>query len=520
LQVRRRSRPCGKASRRTTPRRAEGHRLAPGNSIDTLNINGDLTFDPGARFEVEVNNSKSDQANVDGTATLGGTVHVSNLGIQTIKSYTILTANGGIFDTFDEVEFLGFNFMFVDPQLTYGDSEVMLTFGRNGVAFCDVARTTNQCATANALDSLGAESEVFKAVASLTNEEDARAAFDSLSGEIHASLTGQLVNQSYFVRAAILARLWQAFQSGGSGTTNMASAPLTTTPMMALGLGSGDTVPVSNSSLAVWAHGFGSWGTFEGNGNAASLDATTGGFLTGMDGLMTDQVRLGLLAGYSHSSFDADARASSGSAENYHLGLYAGTQWGDLGLRAGLAYTWSDIETNRAVIIPTLTNRLNADYDAGTFQAFGELGYRLKTAAGTFEPFANLAYVSLETDDFTEEGGATALHGHGTTTDVTFATVGLHAATHFDLGSSRLTFEGTLGWRHAFGDTLPTASLSFAGSDTFTIAGVPIAEDAAIIEAGVGLEFAPNATLGLAYQGQIAEDSAQHGVKGDLTIRF
>src|SRR5690606_18518301 len=57
---------------------------------------------------------------------------------------------------------------------------------------------------------------------------------------------------------------------------------------------------------------------------------------------------------------------------------------------------------------------------------------------------------------------------------------------------------------HAFGDIIPTAALSFAGSDFFAIAGVPIAEDAAVIEAGLGLELAPNATLGVAYQGQIA----------------
>src|SRR5690606_21355139 len=115
---------------------------------------------------------------------------------------------------------------------------------------------------------------------------------------------------------------------------------------------------------------FGAWGTFDGNGNAASLDTSTGGLLTGVDGLIADQVRAGLLVGYSHSSFDADERASSGSADSYHFGLYAGTQWGDLGLRAGLAYTWSDIETNRAAILFNPTDRLSADYDAGTFQAF------------------------------------------------------------------------------------------------------------------------------------------------------
>lgn len=123
---------------------------------------------------------------------------------------------------------------------------------------------------------------------------------------------------------------------------------------------------------------------------------------------------------------------------------------------------------------------------------------------GTFEPFANLAYVSLDTNDFTEEGGAAALRGRGMRTEATFTTVGFHAAVNFSLGPTNVTFDGTLGWRHAFGDIIPTAALSFAGSDFFAIAGVPIAEDAAVIEAGLGLELAPNATLGVAYQGQIA----------------
>jgi uncharacterized protein with beta-barrel porin domain len=33
----------------------------------------------------------------------------------------------------------------------------------------------------------------------------------------------------------------------------------------------------------------------------------------------------------------------------------------------------------------------------------------------------------------------------------------------------------TLGWRHAFGDTMPLSTQAFAGSDAFTVAGVPFA---------------------------------------------
>src|SRR5690606_2084662 len=105
------------------------------------------------------------------------------------------------------------------------------------------------------------------------------------------------------------------------------------------------------------------------------MDTSTGGFLTGIDAPLTPNWRLGLVAGYSHSSFEVDERASSGNSDNYHLGLYAGGKWNALRLTGGLAYTWHDIVTSRSVVFPGFSDSLSADYNAGTFQAFGEAGY-------------------------------------------------------------------------------------------------------------------------------------------------
>ena len=116
---------------------------------------------------------------------------------------------------------------------------------------------------------------------------------------------------------------------------------------------------------------------------------------------------------------------------------------------------------------------------------FGELAYKADAGRFKFEPFANLAYVSVHTDGFTETGGAAALTSAGSTTDATFTTLGLRGSTDFALGGINATARGMLGWRHAFGDVTPTSSFAFAGGDTFTIAGVPIARDAAVIEAGL-----------------------------------
>jgi fibronectin-binding autotransporter adhesin len=49
---------------------------------------------------------------------------------------------------------------------------------------------------------------------------------------------------------------------------------------------------------------------------------------------------------------------------------------------------------------------------------------------------------------------------------------------------------------------------------------VPIAKNAAVVEAGLDLAISQSATLGLSYTGQLAEDTQDHAFKGVLAVRF
>lgn len=231
--------------------------------------------------------------------------------------------------------------------------------------------------------------------------------------------------------------------------------------------------------------------------------------------------RLGAVAGYSQTSFAARDRAASGSSDNVHLGLYGGTSWGDLAFRTGAAYTWHDITTNRSVAFPGFGDSLNGKYAAGTMQIFGELAYGMDMGAARFEPFANLAYVNLHTDGFTERGGEAALTSPSAITDATFTTLGLRASTSFRLGEATVTAKGTLGWRHALGDVTPDAMMRFAGGgDAFSIGGVPIARDAAVVEAGLDFNLSPNAVLGISYGGQFGSGRTDQSVRASLSVKF
>jgi outer membrane autotransporter protein len=490
---------------------ASGGTIAPGNSIGTLTVKGDIAFDAGSAYLAEINPAlDSDLIDASGRATIGGgTVYaLKAAGVYAPGSrWTIVGAGGGVTGTFDALDQ---NMPFVDLALAYDANHVYIDAARNGVAFCDVAMTFNQCSTGDGLESTGGGNPVYDAVAALPDAGSARVALDALSGEIYASARSALIEDSHFVRDAVNKRIRSAFGDP--------SAPALS--VMAYGEGGPRLVAPDSAGPVAWGHAFGAWGSFDGDGNAAAMDTATGGFLAGVDGEVASGVRLGLLAGYSHSTFDVDARASSGSSDNYHLGLYAGGRWDALRLSGGLAYAWHDIETGRSVAFPGFGDRLTGDYSAGTFQAFGEAGYRIGMGAVSIEPFANLAYVNLTTDGFTEKGGAAALAVHGETTEATFTTLGLHLSSTFDLGGMTATARGTFGWRHAFGDVTPTSIHAFAGGDAFTVAGVPIAKDAALVEAGLDLDLSEAATFGIAYQGQFGDGAMQNGLNANLRVGF
>ncbi len=103
---------------------------------------------------------------------------------------------------------------------------------------------------------------------------------------------------------------------------------------------------------------------------------------------------------------------------------------------------------------------------------------------------------------------------------VGFSTFGLHAATSFELGSTPVTAKGTLGWQHAFGDVVPPTSFSYAGGTSFAIRGLPIAQDAAVVDAGLDFEFTPGTTLGLSYDARFGNTAADQGVHGTLSVKF
>jgi outer membrane autotransporter protein len=503
---------------------------APANFIGTQKVNGPYVLKAGATLEIEINATTSDVVVVDGTVDItGGILNVlaarDTYALNT--DYVVIDNDGAdaVVGTFAAVTS---NYAFLAPTVVYDggfdDNDVVLTVTRNSVGFEDVAETPNQSAVAGALEA-GSGSALYGELMWLSADE-ARAAFDALSGEVHASVGTVLANDSRFVRGSILSRLQQPQGAPGSSGIPMTAynAPTAVAskfdaPMMGLGMDSGrnhDRPLPSASPLVFWTQGFGSWGDFDGKGNGGSADRRVGGFLSGVDAVIGGDWRTGFAIGTSRSDLSVGARRSTAEIDGYHLALYAGGSVGALQLRGAATWSWNDIDTERTVVFPGFLDTVEASYDGDVGQIFSEIAMPLSAGKFAYEPFASLAYVHVSTDRFAEQGGIAALTGLGNSQDTGFATLGMRVAAH--LGN--VIPRASVAWQHAFGDVDPLTGLALATGEAFGISGGPLARNAALIEAGLDIVIADGATLGVSYDGEIASDVEDHGVSGRFNWRF
>lgn len=517
----------------------EGGRLAPGNSIGTIRVGGNLNYHAGSSHEVEVDAAgQADRTEVAGQASLAGTLTVlAQAGTYAPRTrYTILTAAGGVTGQFADVTT---NYAFLIPSLTYAANAVDLTVTRNDIAFSSVAQNRNQAAVADAIQAGGAGTALFGRTVGLTSGE-AQGAFQALSGDVHASTVSTAYATAFFVREAILDRLrWDRAAGNTDGLNGgtvpaayMADAPVQIAPVV--------SVParvLDPQVFGLWGQGFGIFGNARSDGNAAGFSRQISGFALGADMRLESGIKLGLVGGYTYASFDTSGRLQSGVIESGYGGLYGGYEVGPVALRLGAVYSDNNISTRRSVTFAGFSDTATAHSGGSTIQGFAEIGYRIdlgrsgsaplaaanaprQVALSYIEPFVGGSYVSIERDRFME-GGLAGLTSFARDYDVGAVTTGLRGQTSvaLDFGAP-VSAHGLIGYRHAFGDVVPTALLASGNSPSFLTAGIPIDRDAVVAAAGLDLRVAARATVGVAYTGQAGSRAVDHAVKGNFTYRF
>jgi len=481
-----------------------GSVLATGQSIGTLNVTGNIQQQSGSLWQVEVAQSGvNDSLIAGGSASIenGSVLNVENLTGERYAldaSFQVLTAQNGVSGTYT---LTGDTYISTFYGLTadYSNPNAVVLRVSQSRSFDQISGLNkNQNAVAGALQFLDIHNPLYQAIGYLTDENEAKRAFTQLGGEIHSSGQAVAIEDSRFVREAAFGRLRSSLG----------------------GIGAGEAV--KDDGVSWWSHGFGSGGRFENttNNGASDLDRTIGGGFAGVDAALNNSWRIGALAGYSHSNFNTRWLDSSGEAAGYHVGVYGGGKAGMLDVKLGAAYSWQEIDTSRSISFTGYTDALSASYRNHVTQVYGEVSHQFDVMSVVAEPFANLAYVHLNSGSFTEDGGAAALRADSSNSSTVFSTLGLRAS--FAVSEDGATkFYGSAGWRHAYNDLNPAATTSFVvGGNAFSTGGVPIAQDVGVLEFGLDRKLNDGLSIGVSYSGQFSKGSQDNGAKARLQWKF
>ena len=503
---------------------------APGNSIGTQTVTGNVTFNPGSSFEVEVNGTGAgDRVTATGTAAInGGTVNVLGLPgpYSAATVYTIVSATGGLTGAFANATS---NLPFLTPSLTYTGTDVNLTMTRNAAAFASVATTGNQRAVAGALDRASSNPRMASVINALTglNAAQADEAYAQMTGEAYSDVGSVSLVAGQVFMGTLNQQIAQA-RTGGTASLS----PGTRVNLASLGapkFGDPETGASAGTPMRgpwnAWMSGVGVTGSVDGNGNSSSYTYSGGGGGIGIDKQVEPDFLMGIAAGYANTNVSTQGVSSSGTVNSYQGALYAAYTPSALYVQGITGYAYNDAAMTRTISFPGITSTANGSTSSNQFFGAVETGYAFPVAKTTsLTPFLGLQGTTANQAAFTETGaGALNLSVDSQTTNSVRSILGLQVDYDANIGfTGPLALLARAGWAHEYADTARPVTASFAGApgSGFTVDGAQMARNSAIIALGATTKLTQALSFLLRYDGDVNGSDNAHAITGRLSLTW
>jgi T5SS/PEP-CTERM-associated repeat protein/autotransporter-associated beta strand protein len=539
-----------------------GGTLAPGHSPGTITVAGNLAFQSGAFYLVQVTPSTASLTNVTGTASLAGTVQAifapGTYGL--VRSYTILTAAGGRIGTFDALTTSGLPADF-QVSLSHPGNTAVLSLTAELVPeppppgpppppppqLSPLAFTVNQLNVGHAIDNFfnngGALPPAFLSLFNLTGSNLTRA-LDQLSGEpaTGAQKVGfQLTNQ-------FLDLMLDPFVDGRCGISRSDQPPLgrecermpsalgfapereTMPPAIALAYASvlkeprAPLAPVYEPRWTAWGGAYGGSNRTSGdiaNIGSHDLSASTVGFAAGLDYRYSPDTVLGFALAGGGTNWSLAQGLGGGKSDAFQAGLYGATKYGPAYLAAAFAFANHWMSTDRNAV----GDHLTADFNAQSYGGRLEGGYRFAVPYVGITPYAAIQAQDFHTPSYNETGiipnGFALAFGSRDATD-TRSELGARFDRVLAVYSNAvLALRGRLAWAHDWvsDPTLMPLFQSLPGA-SFIVNGASPAKNSALTSAGAELRLASGVTLLAKFDGEFASHSSTYAGTGTLRYRW
>jgi outer membrane autotransporter protein len=265
-----------------------------------------------------------------------------------------------------------------------------------------------------------------------------------------------------------------------------------------------------------------------GTGSASLTDRTAGGAI-GFDYLANPNLLIGLGVAGSTSSFNVADRATSGTLDGAHLGVYGMQTWGAAYLTGLVSYSRFDNSTTRMIagVGPTETA-------TGSF-ASDQLGARLEVGrTWAFDRFRVTPFAAIQVSELWQRGytetsftaaGAPGILGLSyqpvTVTSVpTF--LGAQVDTRIALANGMAVAPFVRAdWVHEFNPTRQiTASFLTVPGATFTVDGARAASDSAKVDLGARILVNRNVALLASFNSEFSNAGQIYAGTGALRVNW
>ncbi|MCG6203708.1 autotransporter-associated beta strand repeat-containing protein [Rhodopseudomonas sp. HC1] len=514
-----------------------GGALAPGNSIGTLSVTGNLTFTAASSYMVEVSPTSADRVNVSGTATLGGaTVNASFAnGGYVDRQYTIVNATGGVVGTFGTLVNTNLPSGF-KSSLGYDSNNAYLNLvldytptpptppGPPTPPIINSGLNANQTQVANALSSyfaregsipivFGALTPAGLSIASGETPTGAQQATFNAMNMFMGVLTEPFSNGRGLVDPSPGAMSYAAGAAGRGGAVRDAQAMIAK---------AGVAAPFESRWVS-WGAVFGGAQTTDGNASLGSATSTSRlyGLAAGADYWLSPQTVAGFAMAGGATQFGLANGLGSGRSDLVQVGGFIRHSVGAGYLTAAAAYGWQDITTDRTVALGGF-NQLRAGFNANAYSARVEAGHRwVAPFAGGIglTPYAAGQVTAFDLPAYAEQAvsgtGVFALGYDARTATSTRSELGLRADKSFAIAGALLTLRGRAAWAHEFDiDRSVAATFQALPGASFVVSGARPARDAALTTVSADVNWMNGFSVGASFEGEFSAVTRSYAGKG------
>ncbi len=287
-----------------------------------------------------------------------------------------------------------------------------------------------------------------------------------------------------------------------------------------------DTPPnLNDPPLQTWLSGFGGGGGIGGAGDTHGINDAMGGVAAGVEHRFDPTLLAGIAVGYIGSGYSTNGISGSGGVNTFSTALYASYAPGNWYLDGALGYGYNLATLDRGINFPGVARAASGSPTANEFLSSVEAGYHVALAQRTVvTPFVAMQGIVVLQNSVTESGaGAINLNVQGQTTASARSVVGAELTHGLPIGlSAPLLLTLRVGWGHEFADTSRTITAGFVGlpGAAFTVNGVPVPRDAAVIGIGASLAIRQSVDLFLRYDGTLASSASMQAGSAGLRVTF